>query len=226
MKRNILLTIVAVLASLTFAMSQDMSLKGENEEIALIQKEPRIDSYFLQHSLFSFNYNLSFPLADLQDYISDLGPVGFDAELKVFITDNLAIGGKIGVISFYQKYPKDTYYFENGALTTTIFNYYYTIPMQALADWFFNPKGFIQPYAGLGIGVNYNERRTEIGFYALEDNSWNFSVSPEAGVIVPFGKYSAWGFSAKARYNYQVYNRDRFNGMQYLDLSFGLSYSY
>ena len=98
--------------------------------------------------------------------------------------------------------------------------------MQALADWFFNPKGFVQPFAGLGIGVNYNERRTEIGFYALEDNSWNFSVSPEAGVIVPFGKYSAWGFSAKARYNYQVYNRDRFNGMQYLDLSFGLSYSY
>jgi hypothetical protein len=211
--KNISLAVLTLLLTVNLASAQRI-------------KEPRIDSYYLQNSLFSFSYNLSFPLGDLKDYISDVGPTGFDAEWKGFLNENIAIGGKVGVISFYEKYPRDTYYFKNGALTTTIFNYYYTIPMQVVGDYFFNPSGFIQPFAGLGIGINYNERRTEIGFYAVEDNSWNFSLSPEAGVIVPFGKYVSWGFTAKARYNYQVYNRDRFNGMQFFDLSFGLSYSY
>jgi len=216
MKKNILAVIEAALFSVTLATGQDMSLKGE----------PRIDSYYLQNTLFSINYNISLPVGDLVDYISDPGFTGFDAELKGFLTENIAVGGKIGVISFYEKYPRDTYYFESGALTTTIFNYYYTVPMHVVADYFFIPKSFIQPYAGLGVGINYNERRTEIGFYSLTDNSWNFALSPEAGVIVPFGKFSEWGLSVKARYNYQVYNRDRFNGMQYFDFSFGLSYSY
>lgn len=226
MKRHIYTTLVILLISAGAALGQDMTLTNGNDLPAPVPQELSGSGYFIQNSLFSFNYNLSFPAGDLKDYIHPLGVAGFDAQLQGFVTDNLAVGGMIGIMSFYEKYPRDTYYFENGALTTTIYNYYYTVPMHAVADWFFNPTGFIQPFAGLGLGINYNERRTEIGFYALEDNSWNFAVSPEAGVIVPFGKFSEWGFSLKGRYNYQVYERDRFSGMQYFDLTFGFSYSY
>jgi len=89
----------------------------------------------------------------------------------------------------------------------------------------------VQPYLGMNVGVNYNERRGEIGIYVLEDNSWNFSFAPEAGVIVPFGKYSQWGVNIRGKYNYNVYNRTDeigmdFNQLAYWNLMFGLSYTW
>ena len=214
MKKNIFLTVVLVLGFASSLLSQDEGYEG------------RSSNYFLNRSLFSVNYNLTFPLGDLHDFIPVTGVAGFDVEYKALVTDNIAIGGMIGYESFYKKYDRDTYYFENGALTSTIFKYYYTVPMRVVFDFFISPGSFVQPFVGLSTGVNYNERRLEVGFYALEDKSWNYVVAPEAGLIIPFGKFSEWGFSAKARYNYQVYDRDNFSGLQYLDVSLGFTYSY
>ena len=104
----------------------------------------------------------------------------FDAELKGTVAHGLFVGGMIGYQSYYKKYPRDTYYFDKGALTSTIFKYYYTVPIRVVADYFLNPDGFVQPFVGLSTGVNYNERRLEVGFYSFEDKSWNFVVAPEA----------------------------------------------
>jgi hypothetical protein len=214
MKKNIFLSIILSVALLPSVFGQDAFY------------EDRSTNYFLQRSLFSFNYSLSFPMGDLNDFISKPGVKGFDAELKAFVTDNIAVGGMIGYQGFYEKYDRNTYTFENGALTSTLFAYYWTVPIRVVADYFIAPGSFIQPFIGLSTGLNYNERRLEIGFYYIDDKSWNYVIAPEAGLIIPVGKYSEWGFSAKVRYNYHVYNRDNFNGLQYLDVALGFSYSY
>jgi hypothetical protein len=189
------------------------------------------DNLFLKKSQMTFSYQMGFPTADLKDFIPENDYLGWDFEMKSMVTHNLAIGGHIGYQGFYKKYPRDTYEFPQGAITTTIFKYYYTIPMQAIATWYFIPEGMIQPFASMNLGVNYNERRGEIGIYVLEDNSWNFSFAPEAGVIVPFGKYSQWGGNIRAKYNYNVYNRDEnvamdFNNLAYWNLMLGLTYTW
>jgi hypothetical protein len=186
---------------------------------------------YLQNSLMTFSYQMGFPSADLKTFIPENDFLGWDFEMKAMVTHNLALGAHIGYQGFYKKFPRDTYEFPQGALTTTIFKYYYTIPMQAVATWFFIPEGMVQPYLGMNVGVNYNERRGEIGIYVLEDNSWNFSFAPEAGVIVPFGKYSQWGVNIRGKYNYNVYNRTDeigmdFNQLAYWNLMFGLSYTW
>ena len=214
MKKYIFFSVMSVLVITSPLFSQDMTY------------EDRSSNYYLQRSIFSFNYNLSFPLSDLHDWIPTTGVAGFDAEFKSLLTDNIALGGMIGYAGFYKKYDRDTYEFENGALTSAVFKYYYTVPIRIVADYFISPGSFVQPFIGLSTGVNYNERRLEVGFYALEDKSWNFVVAPEAGLIIPFGRFSEWGFSLKARYNYQVYSRDNFSGLQYLDVALGFSYSY
>jgi hypothetical protein len=88
----------------------------------------------------------------------------------------------------------------------------------------------VQPYLGMNVGVNYNERRGEIGIYSLEDNSWNFSFAPEAGVIVPFGKYSQWGVNLRGKYNYNVYSRDNlafdFKQLAFWNVMIGLTYTW
>jgi hypothetical protein len=214
MKSKILLSIILSIAMLPGVFSQGMTF------------EERPSNYYMQSNLFSFNYNLSFPFGDLNDYVPSTGVKGFDVELKTFVTDNIAIGGMIGYQGFYKKYPRDTYSFENGALTSTLFAYYWTIPIRVVADYFISPGSLIQPFIGLSTGVNYNERRLEVGFYYIDDKSWNYVIAPEAGLIIPLGKYAEWGFSVKARYNYHVYSRDNFNGLQYLDVALGFSYSY
>jgi hypothetical protein len=186
---------------------------------------------YLQHSQMSFSYQMAFPSADLKEFIPENDYLGWDFEMKAMVTHNLALGGHIGYQGFYKKYPRDTYEFPQGAITTTVFKYYYTIPMQLVATWYFIPEGMIQPFIGMNVGVNYNERRGEIGLYVVEDNSWNFSFAPEAGVIVPFGHYSQWGLNVRGKYNYNVYSRtdnigQEFNQLAYWNLMIGLTYTW
>jgi len=212
MKKIIIISCIALLTTASLSYSQEGNL-------------------FLQKSQLSFSYQMGFPTGDLKTFIPENDYLGWDFELKTMVTHNLAIGGHIGYQGFYKKFPRDTYEFPQGAITSTIFKYYYTIPMQAVVTWFFIPEGMVQPYLGMNVGVNYNERRGEIGIYILEDNSWNFSFAPEAGVIIPFGKYSQWGANIRAKYNYNVYSRDEnigqdFNQLAYFNLMFGLTYTW
>jgi hypothetical protein len=212
MKKIIIISIIALLSNGSLSYAQD-------------------DNMYLQKSLMSFSYQMGFPSADLKTFLPVNDYLGWDYELKTMVTHNLAIGAHVGYQGFYKKYPRDTYEFPQGAITSTIFKYYYTIPLQAAATWFFIPEGMVQPYIGMNVGVNYNERRGEIGVYVLEDNSWNFSFAPEAGVIVPFGKYSQWGVNIRGKYNYNVYNRNDgigmdFNQLAYFNIMFGLSYTW
>ncbi len=212
MKKIIIISLIALFSSGSLSYSQDGNL-------------------YLQKSQMTFSYQMGFPTGDLKDFIPENDFLGWDYELKTMVTHNLAIGGHIGYQGFYKKFPRDTYEFPQGAITTTIFKYYYTIPMQMVATWFFIPEGMVQPYLGMNVGVNYNERRGEIGIYRLEDNSWNFSFAPEAGVIIPFGKYSQWGANLRAKYNYNVYNRDEnigmdFNNLAYWNMMFGMTYTW
>jgi len=212
MKKLIIISLIALFSAGSFSYAQD-------------------GNPYLQKSLMTFSYQMGFPTGDLKDFIPENDYLGWDFELKSMVTHNLALGGHIGYQGFYKKYPRDTYEFPQGALTTTIFKYYYTIPMQMIATWFFTPESMVQPFLSMNVGVNYNERRGEIGIYLLEDNSWNFSFAPEAGVIVPFGKYSQWGANLRAKYNYNVYNRDEnitmdFNNLAYWNMMIGLTYTW
>jgi hypothetical protein len=211
MKKIIIISLIALFSAGSLSYAQDSKL-------------------FLQKSQMTFSYQMGFATGSLKDWIQENDYLGWDFEMKSMVTHNLAIGGHIGYQGFYKKFPRDTYEFPQGAITTTVFKYYYTLPMQAVATWFFMPDGMVQPYLGMNVGVNYNERRGEIGIYSLEDNSWNFSFAPEAGVIVPFGKYSQWGVNLRGKYNYNVYSRDNlafdFKQLAFWNVMIGLTYTW
>ena len=192
----------------------------------------QIGGQFLQNGLFSFSYQMGFSTGDLKNWLPENSFRGFDIEYTSLVTDHLALGAHVGWQGFYKKYPRDTYEFPSGAITTTIFKDYYTIPMHAIATWYFTPDKFVQPFASVMIGVNYNERDLQFGQYVIEDQSWNFSFAPEVGMIIPFGEISEWGFNIRARYLYNVYNRDGYkglgevHGLAYFNIMTGLSYSF
>lgn len=186
---------------------------------------------FLQNGVFSFSYQMAFPTGDLHAWMPENSYRGWDIEYTNLVTDNLAIGGHIGWQGFYKEYPKDTYEFPAGAVTTSLFKTFYTIPMHGVVTYYFVPDAFVQPFASILIGVNYNERDLQFGSYVIEDQSWNFSFAPEVGMIIPFGELSQWGFNVRARYLYNVYSRDYsmaqdFSGMAWLNVMTGLSFAF
>jgi hypothetical protein len=187
---------------------------------------------FLQDNVFSFSWQMAFPTGDLKSWLPENSYRGWDIEYTKLLNDHVAVGGHIGWQGYYKKYPRSTYEFPSGSLTTTIFKTYYTIPMHGIVTYYFIPDKFIQPFASFLIGVNYNERDLQFGQYIVEDQSWNFSIAPELGLIIPFGELSQWGLNARARYLYNVYQRDGYkgygevSGLAYLNVMIGLSYSF
>ncbi len=228
--KKILITAIAILMTLiTSVNAQDMMVQDE----LIIEPEASeapiigaVTNTFLRRGLVSFEYNMSFPVGDLKDFISSMGFRGFHFEYKAVLDDNWTIGGSIGWYGWYEKLDRATYDFEGGALTTTIFRYFYTLPLKVVSQYYFLPDAFIQPFVGLSAGVSYCEIRQEIGFLVITDKPWNFTVTPEVGVLIPFGSTSSWGAVIKGRYNFMVYNKNNFNSVQYIDATFGLVYSY
>lgn len=227
MKR--ILTAALIIASFFSLMAQDLSVPETDlsKNMMVESREPAaINNRFLERGLFSIEYNASFPLGEFSDFISKPGYRGWSFELKGVINDNLAIGGSVGWYAFYEDFERDTYLFDGGSLTSSVFNYYYSVPLRVVAHYYFLPDAFIQPFAGLSIGTNYNEKRREIGFYLFEEKKWNFGLTPEAGVIIPFGDMAEWGAQIKGRFNYLTYNDYEQDNTMFFDISIGLVYSY
>jgi hypothetical protein len=227
--KKIFIIFLLITASVSVSISQDMAIDYETDlgDLTLAPREPvALTNAFLQRGLFTINYNLSFPLGDFNDFTSTIGYRGWDLELYGVINDNLAVGGSIGWRAFYEKLDRATYTFEGGALTSEVYNYFYSIPIKAVAHYYFLPDAFVQPFAGLSTGIAYNEKRREIGFYYVESRLWNYIVSPEVGVLIPFGEMAEWGARIVGRYNFMTFSDNSVDNIQFIDLSFGLVYSY
>lgn len=69
-----------------------------------------------------------------------------------------------------------------------------------------NPNSFAKVFVGAGIGaINWNSYK-EVQEIQSWENSWGFLMSPEVGVLVPFGRNSCWGAEAVAGYNWGTNN--------------------
>lgn len=227
MKRLIILTFSLFIFTGSALKAQDSYITSES--LPLAPSKPAvgaITSSFLGNGLFNLEYNLSFPMGEFKDFISKVGYRGWRFQFQGVINDHITVGGYTGWYGFYEKRPRTTYELENGAITGTIWTYYYSMPLHAVAQYYFLPESFVQPFIGLAMGVNYDVRELELGVYYVRDETWDFCFVPEIGAIIPFGQGSEWGAVIKGRYNYTAYPHYKMNSLQHIDLSFGLAYSY
>jgi hypothetical protein len=173
---------------------------------------------------FSLNFNPSFPTGTLYENISESSFRGFMFEGKRFLNKNLAIGGSLSWTGFYELKDRQTYEFDNGAITGNVANYYYNFPILLNASYYFIPESIIKPYVGINAGTVYNKLEKYVGTLYLSDITWQFHIAPELGVFVPFGKNAQAGIQIAGRYNYITYQKYKYNGIQYFQLSVGLAW--
>jgi outer membrane protein W len=152
------------------------------------------------------SYSMSVPTGGTQDYIDAGSYRGINYEGLHELTPKLAVGWLFGWNVFNIELRNETYVNDNVTITGNQFRYQNEFPMLVRGMYMFGAQGGFRPYLGVGMGVIYNVRRTDIGLYSLKTDAWHFSVSPELGILIPVGESTR--ISASVRYNYGVKARD------------------
>lgn len=178
-------------------------------------------SYGQQESYMSLQYGVSFGTGDLGDYVSKASWRGILLEYRATMSDNLMVGAEVGWNVFYEKKDYDTYTIDTESLSGVQFRTQNVVPILASADYLIMPLSALKPYVGLGVGTMFNERSTDMGMYRWTQNSWQFALKGELGLLYQLNYTSSIKFAAKY---YNGFKTNSLDGQGYFSLSLGMAW--
>jgi hypothetical protein len=171
------------------------------------------------------NYSIAQPLGSLKDYSNKTSFRGWSAGLQYMLNDRLSVGIRTGFQDYYQKLPRAVYPDKSGDVSAVQTRTLQVIPVQATIGYSFtSPASVVIPYGSLGIGAASMNYEKYWGEFVEKNNSWQFMVSPEIGINVPFGKYSPVMFNANVRYNYAPYKYQDITSYNSIQGNIGLKF--
>src|SRR5688572_15113281 len=143
-----------------------------------------------QENFFYINWDINQPLTN-KAWLSSTSIAGAKVGYRAFLDDNhrISLGGDFNWTTFDEYAPEETFQHENGATHTDYFKYIYQYGLTVSGQYYF-PVGdgeHFFPYAGLGLGTNYNRYSIFYNIYTDEDSAWGFLARPEVGMLVRFG---------------------------------------
>ncbi len=181
---------------------------------------------------YDVGWDIAQPMGSFSDYISKTSLRGGFFSGNVFMTDAFSIGFKFGYNAFSENVPSQTYYIQDKsgnvkAITAASYNYIVSAPLQVGGYYHFVTDGQIEPYIGLGLGVNYITEETFVQDLDHYDNQWAFLLNPEVGLRYQF-RDAPFALKLRAGYNltfnkYDVWNVEYTN---FQSLNIGLSFSW
>jgi hypothetical protein len=171
------------------------------------------------------NYSIAQPLGSLKDYSDKTSFRGWSAGLQYMLNDQWSVGVRSGFQDFYQQLPRAVYPDKQGDVSAVQSRTLQVIPIQATVGYAFTkPDKAVIPYARLGVGTANMNYEKYWGEFVEKNNSWQFLVSPEVGINVPFGKYSPLLFNASVRYNYAPYKYQEITSFNSVQGNIGLRF--
>ena len=126
----------------------------------------------------SVNYGIAIPLGETADFISNTSFRGFSFEFGRFFTDEISVGFLFAWNVFNESFPRDTYEFDNLALTGDLYRYINAFPLMAIGHYHFMPESRLNPYLGLASGAYIINKVTDMGIYRVEGGLYNQAVRP------------------------------------------------
>jgi outer membrane protein len=177
---------------------------------------------FGQDSYLTMQYAVSFATGDMSDYISAVSWRGFLMEYRGEVNDHLLLGVDVGWNVFYEKKEKDTYTVGTESLSGVQYRYQNEVPMLGTLDYLISSEGPVLPYVGLGIGTIYSERATDMNLYRLEQNTWQFALKGEVGVLYELSYASSIKLAAKY---YNGFKTGTLENQGYFSISLGMAWT-
>jgi hypothetical protein len=167
----------------------------------------------------TLDYNA--PLSN-KEWISKGSAQGLRLGYRAFITDRVSAGVDLGSASINEYKPTRTIESASGAITTDYFNYIYSYSAVISGQYNFlvGDGDMVFPYAGLGLGANYNEYLQYYNIYTDGDKAFGFLARPEAGILVRFGTRRSLGAMASVHYDFSTNKNTDFGYKNFTTLGF------
>lgn len=167
----------------------------------------------------SLTYSMGFTTGDLSDFISKASFRGVTLDFRKMTRPDLGIGFSLGWNTFYEKKDYDTYTDGTRSLSGLQYRYSNHVPMLVSFDYYLKPGEKFSPFVGLGTGVMYSRRNTDMNLYTIKQDAWNFSFQPQIGVQINNSLTSATTIMLK--YYYGLKAGDLAEPQSYLALNVG-----
>ncbi len=175
-----------------------------------------------QGSLFGLSYTASLPMGETQEFTDATSWRGASLEWRWFLQENISAGIFFGWNVFHEKESGD---FIQGdiAFAGTQLRTVNAFPMLLTGHYYFGDDEALRPYLGLGLGTYRTQQRTTVGILQVDNDNWQWGISPSIGATVPMG-YSGLMGNIEVRYNYAPKGGDSLTH-SYLGISLGLAWS-
>lgn len=159
-------------------------------------------------------YQVSFPTGDTKDFISDPSWRGFGLDFRYTVKKNISVGFVTGWNIFYEQVNETTQLNTDppGAITALTNRYINFVPVMLNAHYYMGERGEYRPYIGLAAGGYYVNQELQVGIATFQNDSWEWGVAPELGVIVPVQR--GLGIVVAGKYNFIFTKETVFEGTQ------------
>ncbi len=175
-----------------------------------------------QRGLFSMTYDISFPMGETRDIVSNTSWRGGTlVDGRAFINDRVSLGGSFGWHVFTSK-EEGTFEADNVTATGTLVRTINAFPLMATGHYYFASDIETNPYFGLGIGTSSVTTQTDFGLFTDKVNAWEFAIAPQVGVLVPIN-YNVHGH-VKVTYNHAFQAGDARFSTSYFSIGIGLAW--
>ena len=178
MKKQFILTLFAVISSLTASYAQ---------------------------SSFAMEYAIGFG-GETKSYVSTASFRGVMLEWKGYLQPNVSLGIDAGWNLFYEQRPYDTYTVGTASLSGKQYRTANAVPIYFTFNYFLQPGEHLNPFVGAGVGTLYYHRNTDMGIFYFDEEAWHFSFKPEVGVLVNASPDMDFALSLKYFYGFETSN--------------------
>jgi opacity protein-like surface antigen len=178
-----------------------------------------------QDGFTSLHYDVGFGFGSTHDYISKPSFRGLGFDYKKMVNGNVGIGLAVGWQTFYEHKDKQTFDYTAADGSSVQYNgvqyrYLNAFPVHITTDYYFGENGKeIRPFVGLGVGTMFSERKTNMGNWSATENSWQFSLQPEVGLLYQVQSSAAFFFAGKYT---MPFKNNTFDSQPYLALNVGV----
>jgi hypothetical protein len=179
-------------------------------------------SYGQYDSYMSVQYSVSFGMGDQGDFISQASWRGVLLEYRSEVTANLVLGVDVGWNVFYEKKDYDTYTVGTESLSGIQYRYQNQVPILGTIDYKFFPDNALRPYVGLGIGTLYSGRSTEMNLYRMVENTWQFALKGEVGLLYEVSYTSSVKLAVKY---YNGFKTSTLDDQGFLSINLGMAWA-
>ena len=179
---------------------------------------------FNNGGMVNLQWNIAKPVSSMSDFVGNTSLSGFNIGYRHCYRNNFIIGGRTGLVSFYDYLGFTNVKVDNTTTYRQLENRIHTVPILFIVDYMFRNDKLI-PYLGIGIGTYFINKSSISDNVTLEsNNSFHFGVSPEVGITIPF-IVSNFGLNLCSRYNYAIKTGSS-PEYSWFDFTIGISFMY